>query len=173
MPSKWSKVSPEPLRYDNITSTTDFCSPFSGGAYLLVVIDAYSRFPEVEIVSSSSAQSTILKLKRIFATHCIPEVLKGNNDLSFQSHTFHLFLKIHGIKHKPSSPLWPQGNGEAENFMKPLVKAVNCLHTMTTKIEKWKYLSFYLITELLPILSRASVLLSCCTIAQFQLNCRN
>ena len=128
------KCPPEPLRMTTLpprpwhTVNIDFCGPFSGGAYLLVVIDAYSRFPEVEIVSSTSAQSTILKLKRIFATHGIPEVLKSDNGPPFQSHAFHQFLKDHGIKHKPSSPLWPQGNGEAENFMKPLVKAVKSAH---------------------------------------------
>jgi hypothetical protein len=52
---------------------------------MLVVIDAYSRFPEVEIVSSTSAKSTILKLERIFATHGIPKVLKSDNGPPFQS----------------------------------------------------------------------------------------
>ena len=172
MPSKWPKVPPEPLRMISLPPrpwhavNIEFCSPFPGGAYLLVVIDAYSRFPEVEIVSSTSAQSTILKLKRIFATHDIPEVLKSDNGPPFQSHAFHQFLKDHGIKHKPSSPLWPQRNGEAENFMKPLVKAVKSAH----HVGKWNYSIFYLITEPPLTLPRARVLLTCCTIEQFELN---
>ena len=140
------KCPPEPLRMTTLpprpwyTVNIDFCGPFPGGAYLLVVVDAYSRFREVEVVSSTSAQSTILKLKRIFATHGIPEVLKSDNVPPFQSHVFHQFLKDHGIK--PSSPLWPQGNGGTENFMKPLVKLLS-LHIMTAKIGKWKYSIFY------------------------------
>ncbi len=65
---------PEPLCVTTLppqpwhTVNIDFCGPFPGGAYLLVVIDAYSRFPEVEIVSSTSVQSTILTLKIILAT---------------------------------------------------------------------------------------------------------
>ena len=98
------------------TVNIDFCGPFPGGAYLLVVIDAYSRFPELEIVSSTSAQSTILKLKSIVATHGRPEVLKSDDGPPFQSHAFHQFLKDHGIKHKPSTPLSPQGNGEAKTL---------------------------------------------------------
>ena len=43
-----------------------------------MIIDAYSRFQEVEIVSSTSAKSTILKLERNFATHGIPKVLKSD-----------------------------------------------------------------------------------------------
>ena len=55
-------------------------------------------------------------------------MLKSDNGPQFQSHAFHQFLNEYGIKHKPSSPLWPQGNGEAENFMKPLTKVIRSAH---------------------------------------------
>ena len=89
------------------TVNIDFCGPFPGSAYLLVAIDAYSRFPEVEIVSSTSAQSTILKLKRIFATHGIPEVLKSDNGHCFIFHVS-FFKKLSVAKHDESSHLWNQ-----------------------------------------------------------------
>jgi transposase InsO family protein len=120
----------EPLRMTTLppqlwlTVNIDFCGPFQGGSYLLVIIDAYSGISRGGNCKSTSAKSTILKLERIFATHGIPKVLKSDNGPPFQSHEFSLYLKELGIKHKPSSPLWPQGNGQAENFMKPLVKAV-------------------------------------------------
>ena len=66
---------PEPLQMNVLppspwhTVHIDFCGPFPTGEYLLVVIDAYSRFPEVDIVSSTSAKVTVPKLERIFATH--------------------------------------------------------------------------------------------------------
>ena len=40
----------------------DFLGPLPSGDYLMIVIDEYSRFPEVENVTSTSARSTILKL---------------------------------------------------------------------------------------------------------------
>ncbi|CAB3998121.1 uncharacterized protein K02A2.6-like, partial [Paramuricea clavata] len=140
-PLRMTTLPPQPWHTVNI----DFCGPFLGGSYLLVIIDAYSRFPEVEIVSSTSAKSTILKLERIFATHDIPKVLKSDNGPPFQSHEFSLYLKELGIKHKPSSPLWPQGNGQAENFMKPLVKAVKSAHheNKDWKREMFKFLLNY------------------------------
>jgi len=49
----------------------------------LVVIDAYSRFPEVEIVHSTNGKGTISKLDRIFATHGVPKVLKSDNNPPF------------------------------------------------------------------------------------------
>ncbi|CAB4013330.1 Transposon Tf2-9 poly [Paramuricea clavata] len=105
-PLRMTTLPPQPWHTVNI----DFCGPFLGGSYLLVIIDAYSRFPEVEI-----------------------------------SHEFSLYLKELGIKHKPSSPLWPQGNGQAENFMKPLGKAVKSAHheNKDWKREMFKFLLNY------------------------------
>ena len=58
---------------------TDFYGPLPTGEYLLVVIDRYSRFPEVEIVRSTKASTVIQKLDKIFATHGLPTVIKSDN----------------------------------------------------------------------------------------------
>lgn len=47
-----SLLPPEPWH----TVHMDFCGPFPTGEYLLVVIDAYSRFPEVDIVQLQKEQ---------------------------------------------------------------------------------------------------------------------
>ena len=57
----------------------DFCGHFPDGQYLLVVIDAYSKFPEVDFVNSTSASATLPKLERIFATHGIPHFVRSDN----------------------------------------------------------------------------------------------
>ena len=40
-----------------------------------------------------------------------------------------------GVTHTTSRPLWPQGNAEAEAFMKPLGKAIK---TATLKHRPWQ-----------------------------------
>ena len=57
----------------------DFLGPLPSGEYPMVVIDEYSRFPEIEIVTSTSARSTIPKLDTIFAKQGILDVLKSDN----------------------------------------------------------------------------------------------
>ena len=47
-PLQMTPLPPKPWHTVNV----DFCGPFPTGEYLLVVIDAHSRFPEVEIVHS-------------------------------------------------------------------------------------------------------------------------
>ena len=44
----------------------DFLGPHPSGKYLMVVIDEYNLFPEVEIVTSTSARSIIPNLGAIF-----------------------------------------------------------------------------------------------------------
>ena len=123
-PLKMSLLSPEPWH----TVHTDFCGPLPTGEYLLVVIDAYSRFPEVDVVRSTSAAAIIPKYDRIFATHGIPNIVRSDNGPPFQSDEIKEYMKLCGIKHKRITPLWPQANSEAERFMKPLMKAVRSAH---------------------------------------------
>ena len=78
----------------------DFTGPFPSGHYLLVVYDEYSRFPEVEILTSTSANATIPKLDKIFATHGIPETVKSDNGPPFQSKEFQVFAKHLGFTHR-------------------------------------------------------------------------
>jgi hypothetical protein len=71
-PLKMNDLLPEPWH----TIHLDFCAPFPKGEYVLVAIDAYSRFPEVEVIHSTSAKATILKLERIFSTHGLPQIIR-------------------------------------------------------------------------------------------------
>ena len=46
---------------------------------LFVVIDEYSRYPEVEIVRSTSENTVILNLTAFLSTHGIPAEIKSDN----------------------------------------------------------------------------------------------
>jgi transposase InsO family protein len=119
-----SLLPPAPLH----TLNMDFCSPFPSGEYLFVVIDAYSRFPEVDTVSSTSASAIIPKFDRILATHGIPTVMCSDNGPPFTSHEVQQYMEENGIHHRRITPLWPQANSEAERFMQPLNKAIRSAH---------------------------------------------
>ena len=54
----------------------DFWGPLPNGEYLLVMIDEYSRYPLVEIVSGTSAKAVVPHIDKVFADHGFPESIK-------------------------------------------------------------------------------------------------
>ena len=135
-----TEVSKEPLRMTSLPKSpwtevsVDFGGPFPSGDYLLVV-DDYSRYPEIEVVSSTSARSTIPKLDAIFARHGIPKVVKTDNGPPFNSRDFSRFAGYLGFKHRKVTPLWPQANGGVERMMRTLKKTIQTAHVEN---KNWK-----------------------------------
>ena len=127
---------PEPLRMTEMpelpwrTVHVDFYGPLPTSEYLLVVVDRYSRFPEVEIVHSTRASAVIPKLDKIFSVHGIPDVIISDNGPPFNGDEYVRYLQALGIEAKFSTPHWPQGNATVERFMQPLGKALK-----TAKVE--------------------------------------
>lgn len=91
----------------------DHAGPFHGKLFL-IVIDAHSKWLDVHIVSSTSAECTINKLRSIFATHGLPEQLVSDNGSGFTSEEFKRFLQANGIRQVLVSPYHPSSNGLAE-----------------------------------------------------------
>ena len=65
--------------------STDFYGPLPSGEYLLVIIDDYSRFPVVELVRSTSANTVIPVLDKVLSTFGTPDILKSDNGAPFNS----------------------------------------------------------------------------------------
>ena len=124
-PLAMSVLPPEPWHAVHI----DFSGSFPSCEYLLVVVDTYSRFPEVDIVHSTKATFTISKLEHIFATHGIPTIIKSDYGPPFTSQEFQLYMTEICVKYQKITLHWTQVNSAAENFMKPLTKAVRAAHT--------------------------------------------
>ena len=65
----------------------DFAGPFMGKMFLIVV-DAHLKWMEVSIVQSATSNSTLEKLRGLFATHGLPEVIVSDNGTAFTSTEF-------------------------------------------------------------------------------------
>ncbi|KAK3740154.1 hypothetical protein QZH41_003822 [Actinostola sp. cb2023] len=102
--------------------SADLFGPLPSGQHLLVVIDDYSRFPEVEIVHSTSADAVVPHLDNIISRHQIPIKIRTDNGPPFNSESFAQYTQHMGIKHRKITPLWPEANGECERFMRNLKK---------------------------------------------------
>ena len=82
----------------------------------LVVVDYYSKFPEVEQLTCKTANGVISALRQIFSRHGIPEILFCDN-MPFASHVMASFAEEMGFEIITSSPRYAQSNGQSEKFV--------------------------------------------------------
>ena len=100
----------------------DFAGPFNGKMYLIIV-DAFSKYPEIFEMNSTNATATISKMQTLIAHYGIPEIIVSDNGTQFQSHQFKNFVKSQGIDHIFTAPYMPQSNGQAERMVDTFKRA--------------------------------------------------
>ena len=64
------------------------------GKMFLVIVDAYSKWIEVEVVKSMDAQSIVKILRKLFSVHGLPRVVVSDNGPGFASEELNEFLKL-------------------------------------------------------------------------------
>jgi transposase InsO family protein len=146
-PLKLSQLPPGPW----LEVSVDFAD-LPSGEHLLVVYDDYSRYPEVEIVTSTSARAVIPKLDNIFSAFGVPTVVRTDNGPPFNSEQFEQFASYLGFHHRKVTPLWPRANGKVERFMRTLKKQYRTAHVEGTawKQSLYKFLRNYRATPTPP-----------------------
>lgn len=89
-----------------------------GKDHYVLVVDYFSRYPEVLKLSSTTSSAVISALKATFSRYGIPETVRSDNGPQFSSGEFEQFSKSYGFCHATSSPLFPQSNGLVERMVK-------------------------------------------------------
>ena len=92
-----------------------------GSTYLLVV-DYFSRYPEVIKLNSTTSKTIISSLEAIFSRHGVPSVLMSDNGPQFDSRDTKEFANGYGFQHITSSPHYPHSNDLAERTVKTMKK---------------------------------------------------
>ena len=105
----------------------DFAGPFLGKMFLIVV-DSFSKWVDVfPMPSSANAPHTIGKLRSLFSTHGLPEIVVTDNASCFKCEEFGSFLEKNNIRHVPASPYHPATNGLAERAVQTFKKTLKKL----------------------------------------------
>ena len=79
----------------------------------LVIVDYYSKYPEICLLNDKSSQAVITSMKSVFARHGIPDDVVADN-MPFSSKECSRFAQEWGFKISTSSPHYPQSNGMSE-----------------------------------------------------------
>ena len=93
-----------------------------GNTSYLILVDYFSRYPEVISLSTTTSASIIRAMKTTFARHGIPETVVSDNGPQYTSQEFKGFTKEYNFSHITSSPHFPQSNGQAERGVRTVKK---------------------------------------------------
>ena len=84
------------------------------GKSYVIVVDYFSRYPEVLELRSTTLAAVVSALQLIFSRHGIPKTLRNDNEPQYSSAEFTRFASTYGFRHDTSSPHFPESNGQAE-----------------------------------------------------------
>ena len=87
------------------------------GHNFLVIVDTYSKWPEVFHMTSTTTSATISVLRKLFSQFGLPVQLVSDNGPQFTSTQFEEFLRRNGVKHIRVAPYHPASNGAAERMV--------------------------------------------------------
>jgi hypothetical protein len=105
--------------------SADFKGPIGGQYYFHLLIDNYSRWPEVEIVKTTSLDKLKPALDKSLDLLGIPESITHDNGPPYNSVGWRSYAKERGFETRACTPEHPEGNAIAERFMGVLVKTVH------------------------------------------------
>ena len=119
---------PEPIRSTSLPDgpwqdlAVDLMGPLPSGHSLLVIVDYYSRFYEVEVMQSTTTEKIIDRLADTFCRHGLPNTIKSDNGPQFKSNEFREYCAQHSITRQKVTAKWAQANGEVERQNWSLLK---------------------------------------------------
>lgn len=100
-----------------------------GGQYIMVVICDLSRYPICRIIPNVSADVVITEIDDILSMFGNVKVIRTDRGSPWNSQKFKDYLEFWGIRHRAATPLYPQGDGIVERFMRCLNKVLRTSHS--------------------------------------------
>lgn len=92
--------------------------------YLLIFVDAYSKFLDVAITSTITANRIVDLCREFFSRYGSPDILVTDHETQFTSEAFVNFCKEMQITHLLSAINHPQSNSQAERMVNTVKKVI-------------------------------------------------
>ena len=99
----------------------------AGNTYMIVGVDAFSKFVWLSPVREATTTQAVKFLKTIFSSFGIPRNLVSGNAKQFTSKEFHKFCFDSGINHFTTTPYYPNPS-MAERILRNVVSALKAYH---------------------------------------------
>ncbi len=98
-----------------IPPLADYCGPFLKQYYALILIDSYSKWPDVFLTTKADGAFTKLAMRRTFIREGVPLTVVTDNGTHFTSSEVQDCLKSVGCRQVFTAPRHPESNGLVEN----------------------------------------------------------
>ena len=124
-----AKAPPHPWVYPSVPWQRihlDYAGPING-QWILIIVDAYSKWIDAWVTSTTSTAQTIKLLQRSFAIHGLCWTIVTDNGTCFTSSEFQDYLKSLNITHKLSAVYKPSSNGQAERMVRIIKEGLSGL----------------------------------------------
>jgi Integrase core domain len=108
-----------------------------GNEYILVVMDYFTKWPEVYPISDQKAGTICECLRDVVATHGAPRILLSDQGRNFESEMIKELCAAYGIDKRRTTPLHPQCDGMVERFNKTL--AIMLTMYVNEQKDDWDY----------------------------------
>ncbi|KNC28095.1 hypothetical protein FF38_10582 [Lucilia cuprina] len=114
----------------------DYAGPFEG-MMLLIITDAYSKWLDVKITKSITAEATIALVDEVFANYGVPAMVVSDNGTNFSSEEFNKYLTAVGVRyHKYTAPYHPSTNGQAERSVQTVKNTLKAMCTSKRTLQQ-------------------------------------
>ncbi|XP_014777997.1 uncharacterized protein K02A2.6-like [Octopus bimaculoides] len=84
-------------------------------SYYLVVVDSFTKWPEMCKCSKPTSMVTVEFLHELFARYGVPDTVVSDNDTKFTVNEFKNLCKMYSIEHITTPPYHPRSNGQVES----------------------------------------------------------
>lgn len=123
----------------------DFLGPMKTGEYLMVIVDYFSRYLEIEIMSKITADDLLKRWDKIFTRLGYPRSITMDNGRQFVSKKVDDYCRMKGITTNYTTPYWPQANGEVERQNRSILKRLKISQALygDWKLELNSFLQMY------------------------------
>lgn len=129
-PEKWAEVT-GPWKRVHV----DSAGPIDD-MYFLVIVDAFTKWPEIIATTRISAAATITLLRGVCARLGMPNIIVSDNGTQFTSSEFADFCAENGITHLRTASYHPQSNGQAERFVDTFKRALRKIRVSTRSLQE-------------------------------------
>ena len=101
--------------------------PSKGYNYVLLVIDALTKYVDFEVLKTKSMEEVVIALERIFLRHSIPERIRCDSGKEFENFLFHHLMERYGVKVAHGAVYHPQSQGIVERANRTLLSILRAL----------------------------------------------